>query len=112
MISKGIPTELAGPQNPPETDEFEGHSDLASWAPKPPETDDLEENSDQASWAPKRSETDDFEGDSDPASWAPIPALVPSGRLARILPARVGKQNGWTTLLKGKDLSESLALRG
>jgi hypothetical protein len=69
-ISKGIPTQLAGPQPLQKTDDFEGDSDPASWAPNPTKTDDLEGDSDPTSWAPNHPKTDDFEGDSDPASWA------------------------------------------
>ena len=57
---RGIPTQLAGPQNPPTIDDFEGDSDPASWAPKLPPIDDFEGDSDPASWAPKPSQNQGF----------------------------------------------------
>ena len=71
---RGIPTQLAGPQNLPTIDDFEGDSDPASWAPKPPPQSTISKGIPTQLAGPQNlHKIKDFEGDSDPASWAPQP---------------------------------------
>ena len=64
---RGIPTQLAGPQNPPTIDDFEGDSDPAGWAQNPPQSTISKGIPTQLAGPQNPSNLDDFEGDVAPA---------------------------------------------